>query len=187
MKHDMKKRLLGKKLPLIILCLLLAVGMGVGGTLAYLIDETDAVVNTFTPAYVEGGVHETFDGATKSAVTVENKSNIPVYVRVMLAPYWVDDAGNTVGWLGGWTPDFTLGENWIEIGNYYYYKTPVAVDASTGDLLGSSITLIRDEATGYRQALDVFAECIQAEPADAVENAWGVSVSNGVIAGQGGA
>lgn len=164
---------------LLALCLLLVLGAGIGGTVAYLTDNTAPVVNVFAPAEVQGEVDEDFDGEKKTSITVKNTGTIPCYIRVMLAPYYVDANGNPVGSFADgspavWSPGFTLGSGWTQIGNYYYYTTPVAVGASTGNLLGSAITL--QTVNGYRQALDVFAECIQAEPAGVMQNTWKVSL-----------
>ena len=79
-------------------------------------------------------------------------------------------------------PSFTLGKDWVKHGEYYYYTKPVAPNDSTGDLLGTSITLQEyTDADGGKQAIDVMAEAIQSTPASAVTSAWNVQVVNGTI------
>jgi len=74
-------------------------------------------------------------------------------------------------------PAFTLGEDWIKgSDDTYYYRLPVAPNASTKDLLGSDMTLT--EKQGYLQVVDVFAEAIQSLPEEAVTTSWKVTLDD---------
>ena len=54
---------------LLALCLVLLVGLAVGGTFAWLNATTEPVTNDMTPGKVPITIEETFDGAAKSGVT----------------------------------------------------------------------------------------------------------------------
>ena len=151
-----------------------------GVTIAYLYRATNDVMNMFVPGKVDCKVYEVTDTGTttatsKTSITVENTGNVTAYLRVRLVSYWVDASGNIMPKA---SPDvsFTLGSGWV-VGkgdNTYIYTEPVAPDGVTGNLLGSSITLTTktvDGVTSY-QVVEVFADAIQSEPADAVTNAW---------------
>ena len=169
------------KIQLLIFSLLLVATMAIGGSMAFLTTHTPEVVNTFTPAQVKPEVEETFDGTVKSSITVQNTGDVDAYIRVKLVTYRVnndrDHIGGTVE-----KPSFTPSADWKEYNGYYYYTKPVKPNESTGNLLGTSITLKKyDDADGGKQAIDVMAEAIQSTPASAVQDAWGVTISNGSV------
>ena len=78
-------------------------------------------------------------------------------------------------------PEFENTENWIKgSDNTYYYKIPVEPDGETDNLLKSKITLIEED--GYQQVVEVFAEAIQSNPINSVEESWSVTLDdNGYI------
>ena len=165
----------GKRSLAALIALVLIICVAVGGTIAYIVTQTDKVENKFTPADVKIEIHETFENNVKSSITVENvqaDKNVPCYIRVKLVSNTQDDKGNVTrsAALG----DIALGVNWFK-GNdgCYYYKDVVNVGDSTENLLadGSKITL----TTG--QVVEVLAEGIQATPIDAVKEAWGADVA----------
>ncbi len=166
-----------KKWALLLSLALLTVA--VTGTIAYLFTQTGPVANTFTAAGVPNVPEEKFDGETKTSIVVRNEGNIAAYVRVKLVTYRVNDSGAHIG--GEATiPAFTLGTDWFEKGGYYYYAKPVAPDKTSGEMLGSSITLKRyTDADGGKQVIEVISESIQSVPTSVVESAWGVTVVNG--------
>ena len=179
MKNRKRRKFIKSSLLLIAVAALLVAA--VGGTVAYLVTNTSSVVNTFTPANVHTEIKEEFDGTNKSSIKVENKGNIPVYVRVALVGNWCKNEGGNTVIVDAYTPNFSLGNGWIK-GNdgYYYYTTPLGAGGTTSDLLGTSITeSVR--ADGARLEITVLQQSIQAEPTTAVQNAWGVTVSNGMI------
>lgn len=143
---------------------------------AYMIKKTGSFESDFTPATVECKVNETFENLVKASITVTNKGDIDAYVRVKLVTYYVGEDGNVLANKTATIADFTLGDGWLKgSNNTYYYKTKVGANGTTNNLLGMSITL----ANG--QVVVVLAEAIQADPTDAVTNAWGVTIENGVI------
>ncbi|MBQ3014973.1 MAG: hypothetical protein IJD75_07565 [Clostridia bacterium] len=153
----------------------------VGGAVAYMIKTFQGQQSDFKPAQISC----TFDGAfvndQKSELIVTNTSNIDAYIRVRMVTYWVDANGNVINRAAA-PINFTIGDNWVKAADSdtYYYRLPVAAGAQTSDLLNSTITQVSED--GYKQVIDVFAEAIQANPVEAVQNSWNVTVSDGKIA-----
>ena len=180
LQHEKKHHF--KKIQLLILSLLVVTTVTVGGTVAYLTTNTDPVVNTFEPSHVTCEVTENFNGETKSNVNVKNTSDIDAYIRVKLVTYRVNDAGQHIGGVAE-IPNFTPGDGWVKYGEYYYYTSPVAKDARPATNLIGSINLTDKyaDADGGKQVIEVMAEAIQSEPAAAVGEAWGVTISAGSV------
>lgn len=178
-EHVEKRSRAGKPLAALV-ALVLILGAVVGGTLAYLAARTDAIVNTFNPAKVDITVEENFDGSTKKDVKITNTGDTEVYIRATYVVNWLDAQGNIVASVPeGYS--YTLTENpdskWAK-GNdgYFYYLSPVAPDASTpGSLLTCTVT--HPENPEYRLSVEILATAIQSVPADAVRQAWGVSIA----------
>lgn len=152
--------------------------LAVGGTIAWLIDKDSPLVNTFDPSKVTCEVQEKFDGKVKSDVNVKNTGDIDAFIRVKLVTYRTNDAGQHIGGTAA-LPQFTLGANWVEYNGYYYYTLPVAPGDNPATKLTDSMTLTEsyDDADGGHQSIDVMAEAIQSVPAEAVGQAWGVSIA----------
>lgn len=176
-----KKRNLNK-LQLLILSLLVVTTVTVGGTVAYLTTKTEPVTNTFTPSKVTGEVTENFDGEVKKNIQVKNTGDIAVYVRVKLVTYRVNEKNEHIGGVAT-IPDFTLGTDWVKHGEYYYYTVPVEPNHSSASLTDKNGIKLReyDDADGGKQVIEVMAEVIQSEPAEAVGEAWGVTISAGSV------
>lgn len=172
----MKKRGLKRGIAIAVLLLLPAL---VGDTVAYLSAKTAPAENQFVPPEVEGQIEEVFENNVKKSVRVHSNSDIEVYARVSLIPYWADAQSNPVA-KGEWSFPESLGENWVKYGDYYYYTLPVEPYGYTGNLLAQELPLSVD-SEGNRMALDFFGEVIQAMPPEAVQKAWGVSISQGKV------
>lgn len=164
--------------PWAALALALVLALSVGGTVAYLFTNTGSVVNTFTPGKTDITITEDLDKEEpkKNNIVVNTTGNVPVYVRVMLVATYQDENGQVCGQHGTVTvPEFKLNTPYWVKGddNFYYYTTTVI--GSTESLIkeGSSIELDQAE-DGCVMHVEVLAQSIQAEPADAVKDAWGV-------------
>ncbi len=141
--------------------------------------------NSLAMSYVSCQANIGKSGNEITDIAVDNTSNVKAYIRVRLVSYWKTPSGDVYARESA-TPKLTdemLAEGWIADldSDTYYYSIPIqelggALD-STPDLLkdGKSITLIVD-AEGYIQAVEILAEAIQAEPAEAVTTAWGVTL-----------
>ena len=156
----------------LIIALALILVLAVGGTVAYIFTQTDPVINTFTPTEAKITVDEETNSNQKTSITVVNNSTgVPVYIRVALVANMIDEDENVTG--AASVPMFTLGDNWNEGSDgYYYYTEPVPVGGSTGNLLQSSMTL--DE----NMQVVVLADAIQAMPKQAVIDAWGQTIAD---------
>lgn len=158
-----------KKSVSLIVALVLILVFAIGGTVAYIATHTDPVINKFTPTTSSITVEEKVSVDQKTEITVKNTSlDVPVYVRVALVANVID--GDKVTGSAA-VPGFTLGDGWEKIGEYYYYKTPVDPKASTGNLLETPMTLEEN------MQVVVIADAIQANPKQAVIDAWGADVA----------
>lgn len=186
MKHNKNT---GRRSPMgraaaTVLALVLILGAAVGGTLAYLVTQTDSLTNTFEPSRVSCAIEETLNGTTKSSVKVQNTGNIDAYIRAKVVITWKDNDGNVYAAAPERGTDYTISYNesdWTEIGGYWYYKSAVTPENSTNNLIGTC-TPNSAAPAGYALSVEILAEAIQAEPAAAVQEAWGVTVgTNGAL------
>lgn len=168
----------GRKTALILsLCLIFA--LAVGTTFALLKASTAPVENTFTAAKSGTDIVEKLDGSQKKSIVVKNTGTAVSYVRVKLVMNWVDESGNVSAEPVNITPSIT--DNWFLKDGIYYYKTPVAANGKTENLLQTPITQ-GTAPEGYHLEVTVLAESIQAAPSTAVQQSWGVGVdSNGYL------
>lgn len=166
--------------PFVVILAVAALVATIGGTMAWLTDDTDGgITNTFTPAKMSIVVHENgtggkgdFDGKEKTNVYVENTSEADVYIRAAIVINWQDDEGNVVA-----EPvteeDYTikLGAGWKKSGEYYYCTAADSEDATkTSQLIESCVP---NGTPKYHLSVSVLAQAIQAEPDEAVVDAWG--------------
>ena len=184
--EHVEKRSHAKKPLAALVALVLILGAVVGGTLAYLVARTDAIVNTFNPAKVDITVEENFNGSTKKDVKIKNNGDTEVYIRATYVVTWKDATGKEVYPTQpvegtDYSIALNLSEGWVQYGGYYYYTEPVAPDASTGVLITSCAPVAGRAPEGYFLSVDVLASAIQSVPADAAGQAWGVSIAQGSV------
>lgn len=174
----------GMKRSLVLVVSLLALLLVVaGGTLAWLTAQ-DSVSNTFTPAHVTCDVEEDFNGTTKEKVSIKNTSDIPVYIRASIVVTWKDSFGNVYGQKPVADTDYTIsyGTDWTQQGDYWYCTSPVAVGDTTGTLISKCVvSATAKKPNGYDLSVEIIAEAIQSQPARAVQQAWGVTISGGSV------
>lgn len=185
----MKEQERGLKIPrksrvFLVAALVLMVAITAGGTLAWLMTNSNSMTNNFVVPEVTPIIYETFSNGKKSNVYVKNEvsseKGIDVYIRVALVPTWETADGNSVAPMpaGLSDLDITWGSNWLAHSDgYYYYKEKVAPGANTSNLIESATVKIDSAGAmaGYRMNLQVLAEAIQAtEPA--VKEAWSETV-----------
>ena len=170
------------RLTTMVIATVLLLALAIGGTLAWLSTKDGPITNTFTPSKVTCEVTENFNGVTKSNVNVTNTGDTDAYIRVKLVSYRVNDGGQHIGGTAE-IPAFIPGTGWVKKGDYYYYTKPVAPGKQPETSLISSIPLTGsyDDADGGKQVIEVMAEAIQSEPARAVGQAWGVSITEGSV------
>lgn len=163
----------GRPLALL-LALILVVGAAAGGTVAWLTQTTQTENNNFSYGTVSCRINESFNGTTKSDVTVTNTGNTPAYIRAACIVNWVDAQGNIAANV---PTDYTYslsipGAGWTAGSDGYYYYNGV-VDAK-GTTEGSLLTCTSSNpADGeYKLSVKVIASAVQATPRTAVNEAW---------------
>ena len=166
----------------LLLAVIMLIGVTAAATVAFLVTETDPVVNSFEYAKVSCAVSESFDGATKSNVQIQNTGSTDAYIRATYVVTWRDRSGN----IAAAVPEgysYSLVENpdgtWTKGYNgYFYYWTPVAPGASTaGSLLNCTVTC--PENPEYTLSVEILATAIQSSPSGAVTEAWGTGPNAG--------
>ena len=169
-KHSMGFR--GKSLTLIISLVALC-AVAVGGTLAWLFDSSGKLENKFYVPDAKIDIPEEFDGSEKTDVGVTNTGKTEVYVRVMLVETWRKE-GQVVAKPEGAVVNYEFGsDDWKEGSDgYYYYTKPLAVGATTPNLIDRATCTVPEGAALLD--LEVAAQGIQSTPKDAVEEAWSV-------------
>lgn len=170
----------------------LSIAAAVGLTLAFMFKKAEKT-NRFIPAEVSCAVREKLDnkevtgiavGSEKSDIRVENTGNVKEFIRLRLVSYYVDSNGDIVGTVSSQYPALTLKNGWITGANHtYYYPYSVEPGEATGILcepftLGQK--LLANGKTVY-QVIELIAEAVQAEPSNAAQEVWGVTVENGVV------
>ncbi len=157
----------------LLIAVILLITTAVGSTAAFLVTKTGPVKEAFAYAQVSCQVTD--------ALAVQNTGTVQAYIRASYAVNWLDVDGN----IAAATPEdyrCDLDENpqWEKGGDgYFYYPTPVAPDEETPSLLTCSVS--RPENPAYTLSVEVVAEAIQSAPAEAAEDAWGVTVSGDVL------
>jgi len=132
----------------------------VGGTVAWLTDKSEPIVNTFESTDVTCYVEETFDGSEKTAVKIQNTGKIDAYIRVALVDNYVRSDGHICPVHVGSVPKVD-GDNWELRGDgFYYYTKAVAPGGYTDVLFNNTIELKSNEGCCVEQ-LEILASAIQ--------------------------
>ena len=179
MSETTKKRTV--KYTVAIICAVLVIAVAVGATIAYIMADTPPVENTFEPVFVSCAVEETFDGAVKSNVTVKNTGDISAYIRAAVVVTWVSDndgSVNSTAPVAEVDYSISMGSSlWVKGSDgFYYYTAPIVAGESTEKLI-NTLTTVGDGLEGHSLSVQILASAIQAEPVEAVNMAWGASVS----------
>lgn len=161
-------------------------------TIAFVFTNTEPVENTFTDAYVACEVLETFDGTTKTDVTVKNTGEVQSYIRAKVVVTWmsedktkvtalkpVDDTDYIITYADEVNSDTKWGKG---SDGYWYYKLPVDVGKETEKLIEScSLKPGVTAPDGYYLSVEIVASSIQSTPTRVVAEQWdsGVSSVNG--------
>ncbi len=177
-----------KKIILLAVSLLLVMFAAIGGTVAYLIDTTGEVKNTFVPASVPPEVVEEIKDNVKKNVAIKNTGNVDAYIRVKVVVTWKDASGNVYKDAPKVITDYTwtAGDSKWKLYNdgFYYYTEPVPAGKSTAVLFTDCAPKPGKAPEGYSLSVDIHAQSVQAEPADVVEKTWGVKISAGSDEGE---
>lgn len=164
---------------------------GVAGTFAWL-SVTGVLVNEFGFGTVTPSVNETLDNNVKSNVAVKNSGSAPAYLRVAVDIYWQDKDGArlwdepvagtdyTIEWGDKGDASATNSpSSWVLASDgFYYWTSPVAPLGKTGVLIKS---VSEKKTDGKNLVVDISTQAIQSTPDDAVKEAWGCTVEDGVL------
>ena len=105
-----KRRQKAKRVGSGFVLLILAVVLAIGGTLAYIIANTEEVKNKFTPGEVRCEVVEQFEKPykVKSDVKIKNTGNTAAYIRATYVVTWQKDDGTVNGKMPVVGTDYTI-------------------------------------------------------------------------------
>lgn len=158
-----------------------------GLTLAYLVTSTDALENVFGVPNFDTGISEDFSaGQVKKDVKIQNTGDVDAYVRVMVVVTWVNDAGAVYPQIPVKGTDYTItwttDPAWVQgKDGYWYYTKPIAPDAATAVLFTDCEPGEDKAPDGYTLSVEILSQSIQAVPANAVEDAWKVIISENSV------
>lgn len=161
----------------LLIAVLLLITTAVGSTAAFLVTKTGPVVEDF--AYAQVSCQVTRSG---SALAVQNTGTAQAYIRASYAVNWLDGEGHIAAAVPeGYSCDPVENQDdWTEGGDgYFYYPYPVDPGSETPSLLTCSVS--RPEEPEYTLSVEVVAEAIQSDPAEAAAEAWDVTVSDGKL------
>lgn len=157
----------------LLIAVLLLITTAVGSTAAFLVTKTEPVEEAFAYAQVSCQVTD--------ALAVQNTGTAQAYIRASYAVNWLDGEGHIAAAVPEnyscdpvETPQWEKGED-----GYFYYPYPVAPGDETPSLLTCSVS--RPEEPEYTLSVEVVAEAIQSNPAEAAADAWGVRVSGDML------
>ena len=174
-RKDSKPRFPTNRAAVLLLSMILLIGIAVGTTVAFLVARTEPMKSTFEYAKVSCEVT-----GSKENVQIKNTGNTAAYIRATYVVTWRDMSGNVVPSV----PDgysYKLTENpdgkWKQIGDYFYYPTPVESGSSTLESL-LNCTVTHPVNPEYVLNVEILASAIQSTPANAVTEAWGVTPSS---------
>ena len=165
---------------------------GTAGTLAWL-SATGVLVNQFGIGSVTPSVQEKLNGNVKSDVKAKNTGTAPAYIRAAVDIYWQDVNGSRlweepqadrykIVWSDslGDASGANSASSWVKASDgFYYWTSPVAPNTET-DMLIASVTELK-ATEGRNLVVDVSTQAVQSAPDEAVHEAWGCTVKNGVL------
>lgn len=167
---------------------------GTAGTLAWL-SVTGVLVNQFGIGSVTPSVQEKLDGNVKSDVKAKNTGTAPAYIRAAVDIYWQDATSGARMWeepQAGkdykivWSDSLrdasgvNSASTWVKASDgFYYWTSPVAPGEETDELIASVTELKTTE--GRNLVVDASTQAVQSTPDEAVHEAWGCTVQDGVL------
>jgi len=178
-RKDSKPRFPTNKAAVLLLSMILLIGIAVGTTVAFLVARTEPMKSTFEYAKVSCEVT-----GSKENVQIKNTGNTAAYIRATYVVTWRDAYGKVaVSVPGGYSYTLTenLSNNWKKgTDGYFYYTSPIAPGNSTLDSLPTCNVTYPDNPE-YTLSVEILAEAIQSEPAEAVQQAWGATLVGGQL------
>ena len=180
-KNKRRRRRNRQKATVLLTSLILMLTLLIGGTVAFLIATDESAKNEFRDSTVSCQVHEeSFNGTTKSGITIKNTGDTTAYIRAAIVVTWKDADGNIYAGKPVAGTDYTIsyGANWFLDDGFYYYKNPVTAGSSTTNLIETCAPVDTNTPAGYGLNVEILGSAIQSVPVNAVVERWGVTVNN---------
>ena len=178
-----------QKTILLLVSVMVLVTVALGGTIAYLLMDTDPVKNKFTPAKVTTVIEEDIDDNVKSNVQIKNTGDVSAYIRAAVVINWQNEAGEIYGEVPQacdtpncdhtecgkhYTIDYNT-QDWEKKGDFWYYNRIVNPRALTTNLINECTVLqgSPEEDSPYKLTVTILGSGVQSTPSQAVMDAWG--------------
>ena len=172
-----------KKKWILLLSIILVLVVTVSATAAYMLVPTDEKDYTMASAAVtvQPIVSRDADNLLTD-VYVKNVGNAEAFVRVSIIPMYRNRNNGSLHWndpVLGTDFDISINDAWLLYDDgYYYCKEPIAIGATTSDLI-NSVTVKNEPPKGFSLYFDVLVGGIQSDPdGKPVTEAWDVAVTN---------
>lgn len=171
------KRMNKTKTILALALVALLLTCAVGGTMAYLVTQTNAVTNTFTPAKVTCKVDETFANNEKKDVRIQNTGTTDAWIRATVVGNWVVGTGDNKKIVAPWTDNigYNIGSGnsqWTSgTGGYYYYNSIVSPEGYTANLFDSYIQGT-PPVKGAHLELTIVCQAVQSNLGESAQDAF---------------
>lgn len=179
-----KKTLNKRKAVMLLLSVLVLVVAVIGGTIAFLTSGDTPIINVFRRSVVSSQVNEeSFNGTTKSNVSIQNTGDTTSYIRAAIVVTWKNAENGAVYArkpIAGKDYMITLNETDWFLGDdgFYYHKAPIAKDSSTATLIYDCYPVETNTPPGYGLNVEILGSAIQSVPTRVVTSNWNVSVDN---------
>lgn len=160
---------------LLLVSLVLVLSAAIGGTLGYLTGQV-SVTNTMQVGEFTTEIDEDTENGVKSNVKVQNTGDYDAYIRAVVVVTWQNKDGAVYPEAPVVNEDYTItyGKDWTQQGGFWYYNGVVGAGKATADLIGTCQPVGDEAPEGYDLNVEILASAIQAEPAQAVQDAWGM-------------
>ena len=165
---------------LLLVSLVLVLSAAIGGTLGYLTGQV-SVTNTMQVGNFSTEIDEDTENGVKSNVTVQNTGDYDAYIRAVVVVTWQNKDGAVYPEAPVADVDYTItyGTDWTQQGGFWYYNGVVGAGKATADLIDTCQPVEGKAPEGYDLNVEILASAIQAEPAQAVKDAWGMQYQDG--------
>lgn len=183
MSNKKTRRKNADRAVLLLVSLVLVLSVAIGGTLGYLTGQV-SVTNTMKVGNFTTEIEEDLDEDVKSDVKIKNTGEYDAYVRAVVVVTWQNTEGAVYPKAPVAGTDYEITYNqtdWTKNGEFWYYNGIVGADESTAALIQKCQPKVGVTAPeGYELNVEILASAIQAEPAEAVQEAWGMQYSGDV-------
>lgn len=176
MSNKKARRKNADRAVLLLVSLVLVLSVAIGGTLGYLTGQV-SVTNTMDVGDFTTEIEEKLDGKVKHDVQVSNTGEYDAYVRAIIVVTWQNESGNVYPEAPVPNQDYTIeyGSGWTQNGQFWYYNGVVDAGSSTSNLIQKCEPIeSAEKPEGYDLNVEILASSIQTDPANAVQDAWGM-------------